>query len=103
MRHQFWQASLAVTVLVLLFLALDPLPAEVVNNRCRGAPVVLLLDPMPERVNTLVPDPGTLCNNATRERAMVAAFVGVVGLGVTVGLALAATANKAKTTPAAAS
>jgi len=89
-RHQFWHLSLLVTLLVMAFFALNPFAPEAVGpNRC-GAPIVRLLDPMPERVNTLVPDPGSLCNKAARDRAMVAAFAAAVGLTVTGGLALVA-------------
>jgi len=102
-RHHFWQTSLAVTVLVLAFFALDPLGSEVANNRCTGVPAVRLFDPMPERVSTLVPDTGTMCNGAVRSRAMVAAFAAAVGFTVTIGLALAAIyGNKPNHTAAAA-
>ena len=111
MRHIYWQAALAVTVVVLAFLALVPLSSDVEYSRCTGAPVVRLIHPTPDdaatlapgRATTPVPDSG-ICNKAVDDRASVAAFAAVVGLSVTVVFALVAIfGNRPRTTvPAAA-
>lgn len=56
---------------------------------CQASPISLVLDPAVERGNAHFFDDGAACNRDARRRVAVAAGVAVVGLLVTIGVALA--------------